>query len=332
MSLRIAFFGSDRFSIQSLVHLLRLQAKSPQLVGSIDVITRKLKPQGRNLKLLQDLAVGEFATTNKVNVIRADTLSEIIDCLKQNQFNIAVAVSYGKLIPRAFLDEMEFGGLNVHPSLLPRYSGSSPIQNALMNDDKYTGVTVQTLHPTKFDKGQIIKQSEEIPIEDSDNYSTLESKLGDLGGELLSNVLENGLYINPPMTPAKYDYSLASKIDPTRAQISWDATSRQIKRLSDALGPLYTHIYCNPLKKNKTGTFKRVILQGIQESRPASVNSEIGSFVFNEATSTIDITTSDGTISVRSLTFECFNVEDANTFFKRVNKRTNKASHNFIYR
>lgn len=283
------------------------------------------------MKLLQDLPVGEFATSKLVNVFRADSSSEILDCLKHQQFNLAVAVSYGRLIPQEFLEQMEFGGLNVHPSLLPKYSGSSPIQNALLNDDKYTGVTVQTLHPTKFDRGQIISQSDQIPIEHNDNYASLESKLGDLGGELLSKVIENRLYINPPVVEAKYEYSLASKIDPSRAQVFWNMPSRQIKRLSDALGPVYTYIYCKPLKKGKDGVLKRVILQQVQDHKVNSANSEIGSFALNESTNTIDVTTIDGIISIESLTFECCSVEDAKTFFKRLNKRTNRASHTFTH-
>lgn len=330
-ALRIAFFGSDRFSVYSLNHLLKLRNRRPELIESIDVVTRKLKPKGRNLKVMEDLPVGEFATQNNVNVLRADNTPEILDCLGYgNQFNLAIAVSYGKLIPKLFLDQLDFGGLNVHPSLLPRYSGSSPIQKALINDDEHTGVTVQTLHPTKFDKGQIISQSNPINIEDQDNYFTLEAKLGEFGGRLLANTLENGKYHDSIPLKSNYEYSLASKINPSQAQISWDTNkSRQIRRLSDALGPTYTYIYCAPFKK-KMGGFKRVILQDIQEI-PAleKSNNTSGSFRLNEQQNTIEIFTVDGAISVGKLTFECCTVEDAKTFYKRLNKRIHNAEYVF---
>ena len=112
--------------------------------------------------------------------MRADTSQEITQLSEQYLFNLVIAVSYGRLIPSTFIQHCKYGGLNVHPSLLPKYSGSSPLQYALLNDDKFTGCTVQTLHPTKFDHGDIIIQSSEIPILDDDNSVSLFKNLARL--------------------------------------------------------------------------------------------------------------------------------------------------------
>lgn len=318
--LRLAFFGSDRFSILSLRALLDLKERKPDIISSIDVITRQIKPQGRK-KLLIDLPVGEFATANNVNVLRADTKSEILDVLRDRKFDLTVAVSYGKLIPRDFVEAMTYGGLNVHPSLLPRYSGSSPMQYALMNDDPATGVTVQTLHPTKFDHGDLLAQSEEIKIEESDNYATLEQKLGTIGGQLLVDVIENSKFTGETIIAPKCEYSSAFKIDPSMSQVHWNLTSRQIKRRFDALGPLYAYISCNTRDSNSP-VLKRVLLNDICESND-ECSGEVGSFSLNDGV--VKVKTIDSAINVSKLTFECCSLEDANTFVKRLKKRTKGA-------
>ncbi|EGV63968.1 Methionyl-tRNA formyltransferase [Yamadazyma tenuis] len=327
--LQIAFFGSDRFSVAALDHVLRLKAHTP-LIESVHVITRSIKPKGRKLVTYEDLPVGLFAASNGVSVLRADSPSEINRLLDQFRFNLAVAVSYGQLIPSHFISAMQFGGLNVHPSLLPKYSGSSPIHYALINDDKFTGVSVQTLHPTKFDRGDILLQSQPVEIQDTDNYTSLESKLGDIGGEALTQVLNQGLYRETKPLVPQTKYSTAFKINTSMAQVKWDQTSRQIRRLGDALGPLHTYVRCNPSKKlnSKSPVYKRVILEDLKEI-DNGVYAELGVFSLDRATNTITAGTGDGALSIGSLTFECCKAEDANSFYKRFPKRTNKADFQF---
>lgn len=323
---RIAFFGSDKFSVASLQSLINLQRRK-SVIESIKVVTRSVKPTGKRLNQLVDLPVGNFATSNGIEILRADSKNEITELSNRHQFDLAVAVSYGALIPSQFLKKLSFGGLNVHPSLLPKYSGASPIQYALMNDDKETGVTVQTLHPTKFDRGDILLQSGPIPLLDSDNYVSLETKLGELGGELLAQVIDSKLYIDKPNFQPIYSYSYASKINSKDTIISWDLTSRRIRRLFDALGNLSTFIYCQPHKR-KPGCHRSVKLHDIRESTE-EISGEVGQFQLSK-NNNILIKTIDGAIEVGNLTFQTFNREDAETFMKRLNKRTNKGEARFV--
>lgn len=318
-NLRIAFFGSDVFSVASLSRLCQLQQQKPTLISSLDVITRSIKPTGRNLKQLVDVPVGTFATARKLNLHRADNSEGILQLLAQNEFDLAVAVSYGKLIPEQFLSQMKYGGLNVHPSLLPMYSGSSPIQYAIMEDRKNTGVTVQTLHPTKFDHGEIVLQSLPVPIAENDKFSDLQARLSLLGAEMLAKVISEGLYNEPLNYHSNFQFSLASKILPKMAQINWQTPSRKIKRLADALGPLHTYKYVDiTKKKRKTQEFQKVILDDIQEI-PSCTLQTPGEFQLQNGS--LVMKTIDGAISAGQLKFQCCGEEDPSTFMKLLEKR-----------
>ncbi|EGW35578.1 uncharacterized protein SPAPADRAFT_58802, partial [Spathaspora passalidarum NRRL Y-27907] len=204
--LKIAFFGSDHFSTASLT---ALHTYSQLHNHTIHVITPTLKPTGRGLTQLIDLPLGTLANSLSLPVHRVENSSDMNE-LVSHQFNLAIAVSFGKLIPSKFLQSCKFGGLNVHPSLLPTYSGASPLQYALLNDDKFTGCTVQTLHPTKFDKGEILLQSSKVDILDSDNFESLEKKLSDIGARLLVETIDQRLFLDGGGIKSEYPFSLAS--------------------------------------------------------------------------------------------------------------------------
>lgn len=116
--------------------------------------------------------------------------------------NLIVAVSFGLLIPAPVINAAKYGGLNLHPSLLPDLRGSSPIHQTLLLNRKYTGVTLQTLHPTKFDRGQILAQTPfpGIPVPEDSTPSSLVQLLAPIGAELLVQGLRNRIFA-PPVTP-----------------------------------------------------------------------------------------------------------------------------------
>lgn len=332
--LNIAYFGSDKFSIHSLKKLVEYRKKNPEKVSSIDVITRSIKPTGRNLKTFVDVPIGEYCEKEKLSIHRADSSDDIMNIMSKNQFNLAIAVSYGKLIPEGFLKSVKYGGLNVHPSLLPKYSGSSPLQYALMNDDSFTGVTVQTLHPSKFDKGEIVLQSDPIPIAETDNFDSLEEKLGEYGSNLLLNVIDNRLFEQPTkMEETPYKFSLASKIKPSRSEIRWDLlTSRKIKRLNDALGQLHSYKFCDIRKKKKEiKETQKVIFNEIElVEDDFKEGLQPGEFVLDENNNKLIIKTIDGAVSIGKLKFQYCSEEDPKTFMSHLTKRSGNTSHNFV--
>ncbi|EMG47075.1 FMT1 Methionyl-tRNA formyltransferase [Candida maltosa Xu316] len=329
--LKIAFFGSDTFSVASLGKLVQYQKTNPTKIDSIHTITRNLKPKGRGMKTVEDLPIGNLANSLGIPVLRADNSSEILDILKSQHFNLVIAVSYGKLIPAQFIQECKYGGLNVHPSLLPKYSGSSPLQYALLNDDKTTGCTVQTLHPTKFDHGEIIVQSDEIPINETDNLSTLFDKFGGIGSDLLVKSIDEGLFVNPVPVQNEYKYSLAPKIPKSKSQILWDQLSaRQIKRMYDALGPLFTFLNVNLRKKRKVIQEKqRVILSEITESTGDEVElANPGDFVLNK--DGLIIKAKDGNVIAKLVKMQAQSEESPESFIGSYNKKVGDTPKQFI--
>lgn len=333
-ALRIAFFGSDKLSRQSLHRLRELRHQQPSLISSLTVVTRSIKPTGRNLKNFVDVPIGEYAQQHQLPVLRADSLEEILRLLNHESFDLAVAVSYGKLIPGAFISSLKYGGINVHPSLLPMYRGSSPIQYALKDDLKETGVSLQTLHPSKFDHGTVILQSEPIPISEDDNFDSLAERLGAVGANLLASAIVDGSFIEP-IKPIQtlYKPSLAPKIRSSESQIKWSLLSaRQIKRLNDAMGPLYTYKKVDIKKKRQNvHELHKVILDKISISDSFDNLREPGEFIHDTDTNSLVIKTLDGAVKVQKLKFQYCGEEDSKTFTQRLTKRAGPTPNIFVY-
>ncbi|KAI5955056.1 FMT1 [Candida jiufengensis] len=333
--LNVAFFGSGNFSVASLRKLLQLRSSSTKFINDLKVITRTIKPTGRSMKTFKELPVSEYALSNNIPILRADTSEEINRLINENNFNLTIAVSYGKLIPSKFLESCQYGGLNVHPSLLPKYSGSSPIQYALINDDKETGVTLQTLHATKFDHGSIISQSNPIEIQDSDNYKSLETKLGELGAQLLVNSIKDYTFLNPNSETPNVKRTLAPKIDKSKRQILWNQyIARQIKRLYDALGPLYTFIPVQIKRRDKPfEELKRVILNDVKEVADDATLKELNLSQIGEFCLLGDrlyIRANQGYVSADLLQLQTKSEESATQFMKNFKKNIGDSPQRFV--
>lgn len=313
--LRIAFFGSDHFSCYALEKLHHFATQS-QLVEDIHVVTRSVKPTGRKLKQLIDHPITPVASSLSIPIHRVDRAKDFLK-LQSYNFNMAIAVSFGRLIPHTFLQDLQFGGINVHPSLLPKYSGPSPIQYALMNDDKTTGVTVQTLHPFKFDGGDLLLQSKKIEIDPKEVYFSLEAKLGRVGGDMLVQTLQEQLYINPTPVKSEYPLSTTKKILSKDAEIKWDSPSRMIKRLNDALGRTFTWKKVDVKKKKLkqvTSELHRVILEDIQ-AHSSSIAAMPGGYIYLNGR--LFVQTEDGSISVGKIKQQYYGLETAEGYSKR---------------
>ncbi|KAG7853631.1 hypothetical protein KL941_000681 [Ogataea angusta] len=182
--LKIAYFGSDKFSIRCLTHLL------PKYADAITVVARTAKLSGRGLRQYREPLIVGYASQTGLPLVRADERADF-DRLR-GQFDICVAVSFGLLIPASFLESLKYPGLNVHPSLLPAFSGPAPLQRALLSHQNYTGVSLQTLDKKRFDRGRILAQ-ERQDIAETETFDSLCEKLADAGGRLLRNSLDTAL-------------------------------------------------------------------------------------------------------------------------------------------
>ena len=134
-----AFFGSDTFSIDVLEELIKNDF-IPSLIISVPD-----KPKGRHMILTSPL-IKDFAIKNKIPVTQPSTLdTDFVKSLMSSpstNFDLFIVASYGKIIPKIVLDIPKFGTLNAHPSLLPKWRGSSPLQSTILNNEQETGTTI----------------------------------------------------------------------------------------------------------------------------------------------------------------------------------------------
>lgn len=174
--MRILFLGTPHFAAKHLETLLK------EGLDVVAVVTQADKPFGRGLRL----------TPSPVKVLAQQAKIPVYEQLKQVPFDvlnidICIVVAYGKIIPRKYLDMLAF--YNVHPSLLPKYRGAAPIQRAIENGEKSTGVTIFKL-TDQLDAGPIVMQ-ESVEIEEFETFDEVEAKLLNLGCQMLVEFLKN---------------------------------------------------------------------------------------------------------------------------------------------
>lgn len=215
-----AFFGTSEFSVIILEEL-----KSSGFLPSL-IITTPDKPKGRKL-ILTPSPVKVCAIENNIKYIEPESLrlsknpnivEEIKSYSKQN-FDLFIVASYGKIIPQDILDIPSKQTLNVHPSLLPKLRGASPIQSAILCENE-TGVTIMRLD-AEMDHGPIVAQ-EKVDILNWPPYSDdLENILGKRGGKILADILPK--WISGEIKEVEQDHSkatLCGKIEKVDGEIN----------------------------------------------------------------------------------------------------------------
>ncbi|CAG8481588.1 3335_t:CDS:10 [Acaulospora morrowiae] len=243
---RILFFGSDDFSVASLLALIDEKSSngSSSFIESIEVVVPPGRMTGRGLKQLKQSPVKLLAENAGLIIHEAPpkTLQgwEIPKSRDSVRFDIGVVVSFGYFLPPKIIESFTKGALNAHPSLLPKYRGASPIQYAILNGDKETGVTIQELHHKTFDAGRILRQMT-VPIPPLSTCSSLASILAAEASELLVDTLRHFDYYQANAQEQDEKQSTkAPKISRDMAFIKWDQTSSQnLDRLHRAISHQY---------------------------------------------------------------------------------------------
>lgn len=153
------------------------------------IITSPDAPSGRGMNMMAS-PVSTWAEKHNVPCIKPIKIdSELLYKLSTLDFQLNIVVAYGKILPQNIIDMPKLGTINIHYSLLPLYRGASPVESALLNGDKVTGISIQQM-AFKMDAGDIIAE-EEINIDTTDTKSTLRDKLIQAGGKLLVSLLPN---------------------------------------------------------------------------------------------------------------------------------------------
>ncbi len=180
--MKIIFFGSAHFGVLALKALIKSRHEL------LCVVTQPDKKKGRHLHLAAT-DVKNTAQASGLTIFQPENINspESLKFLKNLQADLFVIVAYGQILSQAILDLPKIMSVNIHASLLPRYRGAAPINWAVINGDKKTGITI--MHVTaKMDAGPVILQ-EEVKIEDQDTAVSLEEKLSFCGPGLLMEAL-----------------------------------------------------------------------------------------------------------------------------------------------
>ncbi len=199
------------------------------------VITNPDRPAGRGKKITES-HVSQTARDYNIPVIKPEKLTDASEEIKKMEPDLMVVAAYGQYIPAWMINIPKYGVLNVHPSLLPRYRGSSPIQYAIFNGDDKTGVTIMLIND-EMDKGDILAQKD-YPLSGKETYEDLFPILTFMGAELLVETITK--LVNGEIEPVKQEESKAvySKIL-TRydGKIDWKNDAERIERQVRAFNP-----------------------------------------------------------------------------------------------
>lgn len=173
---RILFMGTPVFARIVLEKLIE------QGYSIIGVVTQPDKPVGRK-KILTMSSVKQAAMEHQIPVYQPRKIKTEVDDLLNLSFDCLITCAYGQILPKVLLDKPEFGCVNVHASLLPKYRGGAPIQRAIMDGETQSGVSIMKMIP-KMDAGPVCAQSY-VTITENDTYGTLHDKLAISGADLL---------------------------------------------------------------------------------------------------------------------------------------------------
>ncbi|MFI4937365.1 MAG: methionyl-tRNA formyltransferase [Candidatus Berkiellales bacterium] len=235
--MKVAFAGTPEFA------KIQLQALLESNHQVVVVYTQPDKPAGRGQHLhfssVKTLALQHGLPVEQPTSLKSNDAAEI---LKQYQPDVMIVAAYGMILPPAILALPRFGCINVHASLLPRWRGASPIQQAILAGDNTTGITMMKMD-LGLDTGDILMQND-CAITADDTAGTLYDKLALLGAKMLLDDLET--LVN--MTPQPQDPQLvthASKISKDDGNLNWDLKAAELERQIRAFNPwpiAYSHI------------------------------------------------------------------------------------------
>ncbi|HUS49951.1 MAG TPA: methionyl-tRNA formyltransferase [Candidatus Paceibacterota bacterium] len=227
--MKIIFIGTPQFGAIILEGLARNNYK-PVLV-----ITAPDKPVGRK-QILTPSEVKKLARKYNIPIIQPQKIENCELEIENLRPDLIISASYGQIIPKEILKIPKYGSLNVHPSLLPKYRGPSPIQQAILNGDKKTGITIY-LMDEKIDHGPIISDLQ-FPISKKFNYQELKKELAELGLKLLLKTIPkwtNDEIKSKPQDESKASYTKIIKKED--GKIDWSKSADEIERQIRAFYP-----------------------------------------------------------------------------------------------
>lgn len=229
--MKVIFMGTPDFSVGTLQAIIDAGHEVTL------VVTQPDKPKGRGGKM-QYTPVKELALKYDIPVFQPQRIRtpENIEELRKYEADVMVVIAFGQILPKAILDMPKYGCVNVHASLLPAYRGAAPIQWAVINGEKVSGVTTMQMD-VGLDTGDMIEKVE-IPLDEKETGGSLHDKLAEAGAELCVHTLaaiEAGTATRTPQGETTTAY--AKQLDKQLGNIDWNKSAVEIERLIRGLNP-----------------------------------------------------------------------------------------------
>lgn len=264
---RIVFMGTPEFAVASLDALLQAG------FNVVAVVTAPDKPAGRGMKLTES-AVKQYAVAHNLPVLQPEKLKapEFIAALQALQADLQVVVAF-RMLPEIVWNMPPMGTINVHGSLLPQYRGAAPINWAVINGEKTTGVTTFKLQHA-IDTGNILLQAS-MPIDDNETAGEVHDRMKNLGAELLvktvTGLVDETIHEQPqPADEGQLKH--APKIFTETCQIDWNHSAVSIHNQIRGLSPFpgaFTQLHGKMLK-----VFESSYNTEVHNQAPGSINSD----------------------------------------------------------
>lgn len=229
--IKVVFMGTPEFACESLKEIYEAGFN---IVGCF---TNPDKPSGRGMKLKAS-AVKEYAIEKNIPIYQPKKIrnnQEVLDILDKLAPDVIAVVAYGKILPKEVLDIPKYGCINVHGSLLPKYRGAAPMQWALINGEKETGITTMFMD-VGMDTGDMLLK-EEIEIKDDYNLETLHDKLMVIGAKLLVKTIDGVVSGTITRIPQPKDGTYAPMITRDMTKIDFNKSAREIFNFVRGLSP-----------------------------------------------------------------------------------------------
>ena len=301
--MKVVFMGTPDFAQKSLEALYNARHEILAVVTNID------KPKGRGMKLVES-PVKEYAKSKNLTIFQPEKVRkniEFIEQIKKLEPDVICVVAYGKILPSEILEIPKLGCINVHASLLPKYRGAAPIQWAVLNGDKTTGVTTMYMDVGMDTGDMILKQ--EVEIGENETTGELWDRLSIIGADLLVKTLKQIEKGTAPRIKQSDDFTMAPMLNKEISKIDWkEKTAQQIKNLVRGLNPIMgAYSYLNG---------KKIKFWKVEVEEDTNSNQENGTVIKANDKDGLYIKAKDGVLKIIEIQGENAKRMNANDFLR----------------
>ncbi len=229
--MRVVFMGTPDFAVPTLQHLVHSE------FSVVGVVCQPDRPSGRGKKIKFG-PVKTFAQTRNLPIVQPEKMKDptFLDTLRSWNPDVIVVAAFGRILPQVILELPPKGCVNVHGSLLPKYRGAAPIQWAVINGERQTGITIMVMDKG-MDTGAILEQ-QVVPINSEDTAGIVASRMAEVGGVLLVSTLQKwiaGTVVAQPQNES--EATLAPVLKKDDGLLDWNQSAKTLANRIRGLAP-----------------------------------------------------------------------------------------------